>query len=79
VAVAATFDRLVDEIRSRSVEEKAELRLLLDRELIEARRGEMAVNHRSARREEKRGALKFSSKVSDPHKSLAWFSRMAQC
>ena len=69
--MTATFDSLVDEIRSRSVEEKAELRLLLDRELIEARRSEMAANHRSARREEKRGALKFSAKVSDLRKSLA--------
>lgn len=63
--MTVTFDSLVDEIRSRSAEEKAALRLLLDRELIEARRSEMAVNHRAARREEKRGAFKFSVKVSD--------------
>ena len=66
----ATFDSLVDQIRSRSVEEKAELRLLLDRELIEARRSEMSANHRSARHEVKRGALTFSSKVSDLRESL---------
>ena len=68
--MTATFDSLVDEIRSRSVEEKAELRLLLDRELIEARRSEMSANHRTARREEKRCALKFSTEVSDLRRSL---------
>ena len=69
--MTATFDSLVDAIRGRSVEEKAELRLLLDRELIAARRNEMLVNYRAARREEKRDSLKFSAKVSELRKSLA--------
>ena len=40
-----TFSDLVEEVRHRPVEEKAELEHLLKRDLIEARRKKMHLNH----------------------------------
>jgi hypothetical protein len=66
----ATFDSLVTEIRGRSAEEKAELKFLLERELIEERRREILANDNAGRSEEENGALQFFSKASELRKSL---------
>jgi hypothetical protein len=66
-----TFDSLVEAIRGRSAEEKAELKFLLERELIEERRREILANANAGRSEEENGTLQFSSKVSELRKSLA--------
>jgi len=47
--VPATFDSLVTEIRGRSADEKAELKLLLERELIGERRREILANASASR------------------------------
>ena len=57
-------------MRNRSVEEKEELRFLLERALIEERRGEIQSNNRRSLDEVKRGKLKFSSSIGDLKKSL---------
>jgi hypothetical protein len=66
----ATFDSLVTEIRGRSAEEKAELKFLLERELIEERRREIAELASASLQEFERGELKFSSSVDELRKSL---------
>jgi predicted translin family RNA/ssDNA-binding protein len=66
-----SFETLVEKIRTCSVEEKEELKFLLERALIEERRREIRSNHRRSLDEAKRGKLKFSSSVSDLKKSLA--------
>jgi hypothetical protein len=60
----------VTEIRGRSAEEKAELKFLLERELIEERRREILANANASRSEEENGAIQFFSKVSERRSSL---------
>ena len=67
----ATFDSLVEAIRGRSAEEKAELKFLLERELIEGRRREILANANASRDEEEYGTLQFSAKVSELRNFLA--------
>ena len=69
--MSASFEVLVEQVRTCSVEEKEELKFLLERALIEERRREIRANHRRSQDEVKRGKLKFSSSVSDLKKSLA--------
>ena len=69
--MSASFEVLVEQVRTCSVEEKEELKFLLERALIEERRREIRANHRRSLDEVKRGKLKFSSSVSDLKKSLA--------
>jgi hypothetical protein len=63
--MAGGFAELVEEIRHRSSEEKAELLFLLQRDLIEARREEFAVFAAEARQEYEDGRLKFTSDVAE--------------
>ena len=69
--MSASFEVLVEQVRTCSVEEKEELKFLLERALIEERRREIRANHRRSLDEVKRGKLKFSSSVGDLKKSLA--------
>ena len=66
-----SFETLVEKIRTCSVEEKEELKFLLERALIEERRRDIRANHRRSLDEVKRGKLKFSRSVNDLKKSLA--------
>ena len=66
-----TFEALVEQVRTRTVEEKEELRFLLERELVEARREEISVNHRRSQEEVRRGKLKFSSSIAELKKTIA--------
>ncbi len=68
--MSPSFESLVREVRTRSIEEKEQLKFLLERALIEERRGEIRTNHRRSRDELKRGKLKFSSTIGDLKKSL---------
>lgn len=70
-AISPSFETLVEEVRTRSIEEKEELKFLLERALVEERRGEIRANHRRSLDEVKRGKLKFSSSIGDLKKSLA--------
>ena len=69
--MSPNFETLVEEVRTRSIEEKVELKFLLERALIEERRSEIRANHRRSLDEVKRGKLKFSSSIADLKKSLA--------
>jgi hypothetical protein len=59
----ATFAELVAEVRQRSPEEKGELLSILERELIEQRRIEIAENGASAEKESAEGNLRFSHSI----------------
>jgi hypothetical protein len=69
--MSTTFESVVEQARACSTEEKEELKFLLERAIIEERRGEIRANHRRSQDEVKRGNLKFSSSVSQLRKSLA--------
>ena len=66
-----SFEALVENVRSCSTEEKEELKFLLERELIEARREEFLAGHRRSLAELKTRKPKFSSSISELKKSLA--------
>jgi hypothetical protein len=66
-----SFETLVENVRSCSTEEKEELKFLLERELIEARREEFLADHRRSLAELKTRKPKFSSSISELKKSLA--------
>jgi len=68
--MSPSFDSLVEEVRSRSAEEKVELRFLLERDLINERRREIRASHVESIAEAKRGALKFSDSLDQLKKSL---------
>lgn len=59
------FHALVEEIRILSLNEKEEVRTLLDRFLAEERREEIAAHHREAQRELAAGKLKFSGDLGE--------------
>jgi hypothetical protein len=67
----ATFAELVAEIRQRSPEEKGELLGILERELIAARREEIAEHSTEAQKELKEGKVHFSSDLSVLKRELA--------
>jgi metallophosphoesterase superfamily enzyme len=68
--MSPSFETLVEQVRTRSTEEKEELKFLLERALIEERRREIRGNHRRSLDEVKRGKLKFSSSIADLKNSL---------
>lgn len=65
-----TFSSIVEEVQKLSIEEKEELRQLLDKYLIEARREEIHNNYLATREEEKQGKLKTASTVEDFRRML---------
>lgn len=65
------FATLVENLRSRSTEEKLELKSVLERALIDERRRDIKANGRRSMEELKRGKLKFSSSISELKKALA--------
>jgi hypothetical protein len=68
--MSMTFSDLVEEVRHRPVNEKAELEHLLKRDLIEARRTEMHENHLQAVAEAKNGMRIPTSDVNEFMKRL---------
>ncbi len=67
----ATFATLVENVRGCSMDEKLELKSVLERALIDERRREIKENGRRSMEELKRGNLKFSRSISELKKSLA--------
>jgi hypothetical protein len=59
------FNVMVDQIQQLSIEEKEELRFLLERYLIEAHRDEFYKNYRKSQIEQRKKKLKFSSSVEE--------------
>ena len=57
------YNILVEEVKKLSVEEKEELKFLLERYLIEERRGEIFKNYQESKKEIKEAPLEFSSDI----------------
>lgn len=62
--MSSVFTNIVEEVKKLSIEEKEELRFLLERYLIEERREEIYRNYRKSLKELLAGKLDFSSDVS---------------
>ncbi|MEW6618499.1 MAG: hypothetical protein AB1422_03995 [bacterium] len=58
-----TYDNLIDTVKSLSIEEKEELKFLMERYLIEERREEIYKNYQNSLKEAEKGKLEFSSNV----------------
>ena len=69
-SVASNFATVVDEVQKLSLEEQKELRQLLDKYLIEARREEIFNNYQSTLQEEKQGKLKTASTTEELRRML---------
>lgn len=60
-----TFSDVVEIVKSLSTNEKREIQVLLQQYLREERREEIYNNFQSAKIEEQKGELKFSSNIND--------------
>ena len=60
-----TFSDVVEIVKSLSTNEKREIQVLLQQYLREERREEIYNNFQSAKIEEQKGELKFSSSIND--------------
>jgi hypothetical protein len=63
--LAFRFNDIVDKIYSLPLEEKVELKNLLENYIAESRRNEIASNYSEARAHENTGKLKFSSDINE--------------
>ena len=59
--MAQKYSVLVEEVKRLSTEEKEELKLLIEKYLIEERREEIFNNYRESKREIEEGSLEFSN------------------
>jgi hypothetical protein len=59
------FNNIVDTIYNLPLEEKVELKNLLEHNIADARRDEMVLNYKLAQEEEKAQKLKFSSNIEE--------------
>ncbi len=69
-SAALHFSDIVDEIYSLPLEEKLELKNLLEHNISEERRDEIISNYKQSKEEQKSGKLKFSSSVEELKKML---------
>ena len=66
----SSFDIIVESIYNLPIEYKEELRSLLDHNIADVRRQEIADSYKVAQKEEKSGKLKFSSSINELKKAL---------
>ncbi len=64
------FNIIVESIYKLPLEEKQELKNLLEHNIADARREEIALNYKLAQAEQKENKLKFSSSVKDLKKMI---------
>ena len=64
------FNTVVENIYNLSLEDKVELKTLLEHNIADAKRDAIAVNFKKAKDEEKLGKLKFSSNIKQLKKML---------
>lgn len=67
---AIQFSDLVDQIYGMPLEDKIELKNLLEHNISEARREEIASNSKKAKQEYKAGKLSFSSNIAELKNTL---------
>ncbi len=66
----ADFNNIVERVYDLPLEYKEELKNLLEHNISDVRRQEIADNYKTAQKEQKTGKLKFSSSVSELKKML---------
>ncbi len=64
------FNTIVESIYNLPLEDKQELKDMLEQNIIETRRDEIALNYKSAQKEYKENKLKFSSTIKELKKML---------
>jgi hypothetical protein len=64
------FNNIVETIYNMPLDDKLELKSLLEHNIADSRRSEIAENYKRTLEEQKSGKLKFSSKISDLKKML---------
>lgn len=64
------FNNIVETIYGLPLEDKMEIITLLEHNVADSRREEIADNYKKSTIEQKNGKLKFSSKISDLKKNL---------
>jgi hypothetical protein len=64
------FDSIVETVYNLPLEDKLELKTLLENNIADARRNEIAANHKKTQTEHKSGKLKFSSNIKELKKML---------
>jgi hypothetical protein len=64
------FDNIVETIYSLPLEDRMEIKNLLEHNIADTRRNEIAANYKKSQEENKSGKLKFSSKISELKKML---------
>ena len=64
------FSSVVEKVYSLPLEEKMELQTLLEHNIADVKRNEIAANFKQSQQEEKEGKLKFSDKISNLKKML---------
>ncbi len=66
----SNFTTVIETIYGLSLDEKVEIKDLLENNISDARRDLILSNYKKAKAEEKAGKLKFSSKISELKKML---------
>lgn len=69
-SVTDNFSAIVEKIYNLPLDEKQELKNLLEHNIADNRRDEISLNHKKAQAEHKSGNLKFSSSIKELKKML---------
>ena len=64
------FNSIVETIYALPLEDRLEIKNLLEHNIADARRNEIALNYKNTQEEQKLGKLKFSSKIDKLKKML---------
>ena len=67
---AIQFNSIVDTIYNLSLEDRVELKSLLERNIADSRRNEISSNYKKAQAELKNNKMKFSSNIQELKKML---------
>jgi hypothetical protein len=63
VSMTSTFTNIIEDMKTLSLEEKEELKFLLDRYVIEERRSEIYNNYKLSQKEFQENTLEFTSNI----------------
>ena len=68
--IVLKFNNILESIYGLPLEDKEEIKILLEHNIADTRRNEIANNYKKAQKENKSGDLKFSSKINELKKML---------
>ena len=64
------YNKIVNDIRNLPLEEKEEIKALLEKYIIEERRAEIYADYKRSRRESRNRRLTFSSRIAELKKTI---------